>query len=149
MALTFVHHSTRQDEDDDDQYMDDFMSVFFGAPANYFFAEIPFAGQLTRVVSNQFNDKHYDDKLNVSPAISTIESMLRTPKDAYDAVDKQNIENKYIRDSLTLIGVLTGTPSGALSRPLTYLNDVADNKVDPDGIYDFTRGLVTGKSGQK
>jgi hypothetical protein len=136
------------DADDDDEYMDDFMSVFFGAPAKFFFAEVPLVGAAAVAVSNQFNEKHYDDKLNVSPAISTVESMVRTPKNVYDAIDEQRITNRTIRDAMTMIGVLTGTPAGALARPLTYLNDISDNKVDPDGIYDFTRGLVTGKSGQ-
>jgi hypothetical protein len=136
------------DRDEDDEYIDDMMAVFFGAPASYLFAEIPGFGPIATAVSNSWNDKHYDDRLNVSPVVSTIESMARLPREVYDAVDNKNKENRAIRDALTFIGVVTGTPAGALSRPLTYLNDVRNEDVEPEGIIDFTRGLVTGKPGQ-
>ena len=136
------------DADDDDEYMDDFMSVFFGAPASYFSAELPLAGPMLTLFNASWNDKHYDDRLSLSPVVSTLESMTRLPREVYDSVDNKGKENRAIRDGLTFMGVVTGVPFGALSRPLTYLNDVRNDEVEPEGIIDFTRGLVTGKSGQ-
>lgn len=139
------------DADDDDEYLDDAMAVFLGAPASFFAAEVPFVGALANTLSNTFNDKHYDDKLNVSPAISTLENMVKLPKEIYEAIgeDSNNKkQNRAIRDTLTFIGLLSGVPTGALSRPLTYLNDVQSGEVESEGPVDFTRGLITGKSGQ-
>ena len=51
-----------------------------------------------------------------------------------------------VRDGLTAVGVLTGSPGGPLVRPLSYL---ADDEVEPSGPIDAARGLVTGASGQR
>lgn len=135
------------DEDDDDEYMDDFISMFLGAPTSFLTAQVPFAGQLSNLVVNRFNDKRYDDRLNLSPTISTIESMAQLPGDVYDAINKKNKENKGIRSVMTALGVATGLPGGFAARPLTYLNDVRNGDAKPSGPVDFTRGLVTGKRG--
>lgn len=140
------------DADDDEEYLDDAMAVFFGAPASYLMAEVPFAGSIATTFSNTWNNKHYDDRLNVSPVISTLESMVRTPKEIYDAIDetsKVSKQNRAIRDTLTLIGIFSGTPTGALARPLTYLNSLSQDEVEPESTADLIRGIVTGKTGNE
>lgn len=137
------------DEDDDDNYMDDFMSIFFASPAKFLGAQIPFVGQAAQTFSNTWNDKHYDDKLNLSPSISIIENMVKAPSEIYEAISHQNKQNKAIRDTLTALGVATGVPLGAAARPLTYLNDIRTGEAEPKGAIDFVRGAVTGKNGKQ
>lgn len=135
------------DEDDDDEYMDDFIQMFLGAPVSFATAQIPFAGQISNLIVNRFNDKRYDDRLNLSPTISMIESMAQLPGDVYDAIDKKSQERKGIRNVMNVLGVMTNLPGGAVARPLTYLNDIRNGKADPEGPVDFTRGFITGKPG--
>lgn len=137
------------DENDDDEYMDDFISTFLGAPSSFLTAQVPFAGQTLNLVMNRFNDKRYDDRLNLSPTISTIESMAQLPGDVYDAINKKSKERQGIRNVMNTLGIMTGLPGGAVARPLTYLNDIRTGKAEPEGVVDLTRGLISGKPGNK
>lgn len=136
------------DEDDDDQYMDDFMSIFFGSQFRSLTAMAPGVGQTIQAGINSFNDKWYDDRITTSPAISMIESAVKAPKSVYEAVVENGNQNKAIKDTLTAVGLFTGLPIAPLGRPISYGLDVSTGKAEPTGPIDFTRGLITGKPGQ-
>jgi hypothetical protein len=91
-----------------------------------------------------WSGKGYDDRISTSPAVSAIESAVRSPKSVYEAIAKGKGTKKAIRDVLTLVGLLTGAPAGALARPLGYLSDVDEGKANPESGLDFARGLVSG-----
>jgi len=129
------------DDDDDDGYMDDIMSLFFGSQFRTVTAMIP-GGNILNAGVNLFNDKWYDDKLTTSPSVSTLESTVRAPHSVYEAIVNDGSKKKAVKDTLTAIGMLTGTPVGVLGRPLGYL---ADENADPEDGWDFTRGLITGR----
>ena len=133
------------DEDDDDQYLDDMMSIFFGAQRRAATAFFPGVGQAVNAGFNSFNDKWYDDRISSSPAVAAIESAVSAPHSIYMAITEDGSRKKAIRDGLTALGLLTGLPAAPLARPLGYLSDVAEGKVQPSGPVDFTRGLITGK----
>lgn len=137
------------DADDDDEYMDDFLRVFFGSQVRSGTALVPVVGQTTNVVVNNFNDKWYDDRISTSPAISMIESAAKAPNSVYEAIAENGSKDKAIKDTLTALGLITGLPLAPLSRPITYLGAVAEGTADPTGPVDFTRGLVTGKTGDR
>lgn len=136
------------DANDDREYLDDIFDIFFMSQFKFMTAMIP-GGTIANTLFNTFNNKPYDDKINVSPAVSGIEKSLHAPKDLYDlAVGKGN-PSKALSSSLTAIGMASGLPTGALARPLGYLADVNSGKAKPTGPIDFTRGVVTGKDGGK
>lgn len=136
------------DDDDDDQYLDDVMSIFFGSQFRTGSAMLPFVGPAANAGVNAWNDKQYDDRISTSPAISTIESTVSAPKSIYDAIAEDGSKKKAVRDALTAVGLLTGIPVAPLARPLGYLSDVSEGNARPSGPVDFTRGLVTGKAGE-
>jgi hypothetical protein len=76
-----------------------------------------------------------------------IESAVSAPHSVYMSIVEGGSDKKAIRDTLTLLGLLTGVPVAPLSRPLGYLSDVSEGKAEPTGPVDFARGLVTGKPG--
>ncbi len=137
------------DEDDDDQYLDDAFRIFFGSQARTASAMLPVAGPTVMAGINATNDKWYDDRISTSPSISMVESSVKAPVSVYKAINDKGSKSKAVKDSLTLLGLLTGVPLGALGRPAGYLIDVAEGEAEPEGPVDFTRGLVTGKRGEE
>jgi len=94
---------------------------------------------------NRFNDKVYDDRVALSPAVNTLEGVVGTPYSVYQAIANDGSKKRAVKDVLSAIGVLTGYPAGALSRPIGYGIDVYEGDAEPTGPIDFTRGLVTGR----
>jgi hypothetical protein len=137
------------DEDDDDEYMDDIMSIFFGSQVRTLFAMAPGAGQVATAALNRFNDKWYDDRLSTSPAISLIEGAAGGPKALYNLFTEDEIKKEDVRDVFTLLGLMSGVPVLPFSRPISYLIDVESGDAEPTGPIDFTRGLITGRPGNQ
>ena len=133
------------DDDDDDGYLDNFLSVFFTGQFKFATAVVPFVGQAVNAMVNRFNDKPYDDKISVSPAISILEAVARTPYSVYKATFDEGSWKTAIKDTLTLVGIATGLPLGVLARPLGYAADVEQGRVEPANAADYVRGLITGR----
>ncbi len=137
------------DEGDDDEYLSELMSVFFGSQFRTATAMVPGVGPAVNAGINMFNDKWYDDRISTSPAISMIESSVRAPKSIYDAMTDDKNPKRAVKDTLSAMGLLTGLPLAPLAKPIGYLADVMEGDAEPRGPADFTLGLVTGKSGTK
>lgn len=97
-----------------------------------------------RGVTNWYNEKPYDDRIQISPAVTAIESASRSPKSVYEALTTGKNKKRAIKDVLTLIGLLSGLPVGALGRPLGYVADVEEGKTRPKNAAEFGQGLATG-----
>ena len=137
------------DEDDDDEYLDDALAIYFGSQAKTLTALVPWVGQVASAGYNNFNGNFSDDRLNLSPVISTLESTVGVPAEIYKklAEDKGN-DKRVITDALMLLGLATGLPTGPLAKPARYLMDVESGDANPSNPLDFARGLVTGKKGK-
>ncbi len=134
------------DADDDDEYLDDAIALFFGAPFKTLLQTIPIAGQIANSLINRGNDNPFDDRLNLSPVFSIGETALGVPEAIAETV-VDDLKKKNLKDILVTIGLLTATPIGALAKPAGYLLDVSEGEVDPESIFDFAQGLTTGKDG--
>ena len=133
------------DPDDDDGYLNELLSVAFGSQLRTALALVPGVGPIALAGINAFNKKWYDDRISTSPIVSTIEGAVRAPHSLYQAMTEDGHSKKAIRDVLTLIGLVTGTPAAALSRPLGYLGAVYDGVATPENAVDVGRGLISGK----
>ena len=138
------------DEDDEDGYMDNLLSVFFGGQARMATAFVPIIGPVVQVGINAFNDKWYDDRINTSPAISALEATARVPYDMFRVATEDDARMKRpIQDVFTMIGMATGLPVAPLARPIGYMADVAQGAVEgSDNPIETARGLITGKAPQ-
>ncbi len=137
------------DENDDDDYMDDLLPLFLSSQVRSASAMFPVVGSSINAGVNAFNNKWYDDRISTSPAVAMIESSVSAPHSVYDAVVNEGNPKRAVRDSFSLLGLLTGLPVATLSRPVGYLIDVDQGKADPKNPVDFARGMVTGKPGSK
>jgi hypothetical protein len=135
------------DEDDDEQYIDDLLALFFGSQTRTALAMLPGLGQAINATIAGFNDKSFDDRLNLSPVISLLDTAANVPAKIYKGASKEEIKKQVVKDTLMTLGVFTALPIGPVGKPLGYYMDVKDGKAEPSGPVDFTRGLVTGQSG--
>lgn len=133
------------DADDDDEYMDDLIRLFFSSQFETLAAMVPVVGPLFNTAVNKWNKKWYDDKITVSPAVTAIESAVQAPHSVYKAIVDDGNEKRAVKDTLSLIGMATGLPAGALGRPLGYLADVHQGKARPENALDVARGLISGQ----
>jgi len=132
-------------DDDDDGYLDNFLSIFFGGQIRTATAFVPIIGQAAQSIVNRFNDKFYDDRISVSPVVSMLESAMNAPFSVHKAIAEDGSMKRAVKDTLTAVGLATGLPLYALGRPLGYMADVAQGKVEPANAADFTRGLISGR----
>ena len=137
------------DDEDDDGYMDVFMSWFFGSQLRGAVALVPF-GTAATVPFNAFNNKPYDDRMTTSPSVSTLEgATIGVVKAGINIADPdKEVTGKNVRDILTMISLTTGIPVTVLGRPIGYAIDVERGKIEPTSDVDFVRGLVTGKASE-
>lgn len=142
--------SGKFDEDDDDSYVDDLITSFFGSQFKTFAAAVPYGGQLAVAAYNKtFTKNVSDDRLSLSPVLSILETTVGAPTSLYkDIVDKGELSKKTTKDVLQFMGIMSGLPLGPAGKPIGYLMDVESGKANPTGPVDFTRGLVTGKTGK-
>lgn len=143
IARTF---SGEWDDEDDDGYADEVGSWFFGGLGRGALALVPL-GTVAAPLVNAWNDKPYDDRMMTSPAVSALEAatvgVIRATQAAIDP--ERDVTGKGVRDVLTLLTLLTGIPVSALGRPLGYALDASADRVEPYGVADTVRGLVTGR----
>jgi len=133
------------DEDKDGEYLDDWIAALFGwAQLRYVTAMVPVAGQSVNAFANAGNAKPYDDRIATSPAISMLESALRSPWSVYNAATGEASSQKAVRDVATLISMTLGVPANLAAKPIGYMAGVADDRINPTGPVDYVRGMVTG-----
>lgn len=137
-------------DEDDDGYLNDGLSAFFGSQFKTLMATVPYGGQLAVATYNRFNKQQWDDRLSLSPVLSVLEGVAGVPVELYKNI-AEDVDNKkrLTKDVMTLLGVLSSLPIGPVGKPVGYMMDVKDGKAQPSGPVDFARGLITGKSGQQ
>ncbi len=147
-AIALAFRGGPDDEDKDGEYLDDWFAHTFGwGPFRNATAFIPGAGQVVNAVANSTNDKPYDDRVSLSPAITMIESAVGAGKGVYEAASgEKNISGKTVRDVATLTSMTVGVPANAFAKPFVYGADVASGKTQPTSTADAVRGALTGVS---
>jgi hypothetical protein len=145
-AITQAMRGELFDDDDDDGYLDNILSVFLGGQVRMLTPMVPIIGPAVQSGINRFNDKWYDDRINVSPAVSILESIAGTGLDGWRVATEEDARLKRpIKDALTAIGMATGLPLAPLAKPAGYLTDLAQGHIEePDNPVEFTRGMVSG-----
>lgn len=137
------------DADDDGDYLDDFMALFFGSQVKTAAALAPVVGSAVMAGINRFNTQAWDDRISLSPVISMTEALVGVPYDINRDIEKGALSKNTVRDTLTLISLMSGLPVLPFSKPINYLQDIDSGRANPSGPLDLARGLITGKPGGK
>lgn len=140
------------DDDDDDSYLDDWMRMFFLGTARLGSAMIPVLGAgpvLNGFINRVLTKERYDDRISTSPVIPLGESALRAAYLPVQFLKDDDINSRQaVRDVLITLGMATALPLAPLAKPISYLMDVESGEAEPTGPLDFTRGLITGRTGE-
>lgn len=135
------------EDEDDDGYLDDWLASVFGwGTVRSTTALIPGVGQTANAAVNAWNGKPYDDRISTSPAISQIESAIKSPYSVYKAIADDGSSARAVRDVATLISMTVGVPVNIAAKPIAYGVGVAEGKIEPTGPIDATRGVITGSA---
>jgi hypothetical protein len=133
------------DDDDDGEYIDDILMMFFTGQGRAATALIPGVGQVINSGIGKFTKAPQDDRMSVSPAVGAIEGSVGVGKDLYDVLlDGKELKRAHVRDVFTLAGMITGLPFAAAARPLGYMVAAESGKTEPANNIDYIRGLMTG-----
>ena len=89
------------------------------------------------------------DKFGSSPAIESLKKAGHSVVSVPAAVTGEGKPGTAVRDVLTLVGMATKTPLGALGRPLGYLADIAHGDTKPNNPLDLIRGLISGHGAKR
>ena len=135
------------DSDDDGEYLDELIDMFFVSQARFFVAGIPIVGGIANYIIGKITGKAFNDKLSLSPVFSVLEVASDAPDFIGKLYDGEDLSSKDSRAVAYALGLATGLPFTGISKPGGYLLDVEAGNASPDGALDFTRGLVTGKKG--
>ena len=137
-------------DEDEDGYLDDIASWFFGSQFRAAAALVPF-GNIAIVPFNSLNDLPYDDRMTTSPSMSTLEAAsvgtIRTVLNLIDP-DKE-LTGKNIRDVLSALTLATGIPFTLLGRPISIQYDINKGLIEPENAPDHIRALFTGKASRR
>lgn len=135
-----------EDDEDGDGTLDEWLALFFGSQGRTLAAMAPGIGQGVSLAVNLTDDKVYNDRLSISPGMSMAETTIRGGVNLLQGeVFDERLTKTEVRDTLTLIGMATGAPTGALARSAGYLVDVENGRADPETPVDYAIGLTTGR----
>lgn len=135
-----------EDDEDGDGLLDEWLAMFFGAQAKSVAAMVPVAGQISVLGANYMDDKVYNDRLNISPAVSLIESAVYGGTAALSGeLFDEDLTKKEMRSALILTGMAFGVPVGPLMRAGGYAIDEAEGRKDADNALEYGAGLLLGR----
>jgi len=132
------------EDEDDNGYID---GMFYDVAIKPSMQSVPVVGQVAELAANGFDDKPYNDKLNIAPAVSMVSGAVsEAAKSANKWMRSGELGEEQIYDWITLMGYLTKMPTKPFVRPLEYEAQVEAGKITPTSSYDYYRGLVTGRA---
>lgn len=132
----------------DESWLDWTLDTILGSQARFLAATVP-GGSIASGLVDWYTGKERDFNISVSPIIPFLQSAGRAPGSAYEAIVKGTGYRKAVRDVLSLIGLLTKLPAGALARPAGYAADVVEGKADPESTTDVVRGVLSGRTPER
>lgn len=137
------------EDEDDDGWLDEWLSWFFMTQSKTALAFAPVVGQAGSATLGALTEAPYDDRVGGSPAISAIEAGVRTVATPFQLLAGQELDaSRKVKDTLTLLTLTTGLPFQVLGRPVGYAVDVAEGDITPTSGADYVRGLVTGAASE-
>lgn len=135
------------DGDEDENYVVDAAEALFMPQVRTALAMVPGVGMAATHALNRFDDKWYNDRLTVSPALSVGEKAFGGAHAVLSGeLFDEDVKKGEVKDFMTLMAVLSGLPPvAAAAKPVGYMIDVEQGNAEPSGPVDFARGVVTGR----
>jgi len=101
---------------------------------------------MANALVNAMDDKPFNDRLTVAPAVQALESatigVVRAGQSLWE--DDRDLTGRNIKDVLTLMAIVTGIPLAPVGRATGFALDEAQGRVVTDGVMDYATGLMSG-----
>jgi hypothetical protein len=81
---------------------------------------------------------------SVTPAAGLVDMLGKTGQDAADALTGKQVNDKWLKHTVTTAGAVFNLPTGQAASTAQFLWDVADGKDDPQGAADWFNGIMHG-----
>ena len=135
-----------QDNDEDGEVLDDWLSWFITSQLSFLSAEVPVAGQGLNAAVKALNNNPMDDRVSISPAVSMLETGIRTGSNIVKSIHgKQVDESRMVQDAMMTLGFVTGLPLGQFGKPAGYIANIKEgDEPKPHNVIDFGRGIIAG-----
>jgi hypothetical protein len=145
----------RYGEDEDESWIEQMLATFFGAYTGSVPGMIPFGTQLSSlggIVAAKVQGERAPfgrESMAVSPVIETIGSGAAGTADAvHRLLSDEELKGKNVKDTMTLMSLITGIPLTPIGRAAGYETDVERGEIEPKNAVDYVRGLLTGSTGE-
>jgi hypothetical protein len=145
----------RYGEDEDESWIEQMLATFLGAYTNTVPGLVPFGTQISSLVHIVVAKAQGErapfgrESMAVSPVIETIGSGAAGTADAiHRLMTDEELKGKNIKDSMTLMSLITGIPLTPIGRAAGYETDVERGEIEPKNAVDYVRGLLTGSTGE-
>lgn len=145
----------RYGEDEDETWAEQVLGTMFGGYFAGIPGMLPFGTQASTVIraaaAKAFGEPvpFGRDSISISPTIEVLGSGTVGTADAIHRVATgEDLTGKNIKDTLTLMSVITGVPLTPIGRAVGYAVDVERGSIRPKDEVDYVRGLLTGSTGE-
>jgi hypothetical protein len=145
----------RYGEDEDESWIEQILATFFGAYTGSVPGMIPFGTQVSSlggIVAAKVQGERAPfgrESMAVSPVIETIGSGAAGTADAvHRLLSDEELKGKNVKDTMTLMSLITGIPLTPIGRAAGYETDVERGEIEPKNAVDYVRGLLTGSTGE-
>ena len=135
------------EDDDDDGYADEILSLFLLSQVRYAVASVPVVSQFSNAVIGQFTKEYYDDRVSTSPVIGAVERAIRAPSSVAAAIEDPEKAPRAVSDGLFTLGLILGVPAGQLAKTAGYVTGIATGRSNPETPIDLVQGAVSGRDG--
>ena len=133
--------------DDDETFSSWLLDVFGWGTFNYGLSMGGHAGQIANVALDWYRGKSFSSgRVFYPPAFSMIENAFKFRK--WEDSNGDFDVSKFVQDMAEIERIVPGLPI-IPARPFAtakYIYDVVTDEIEPTGVYDFVRGVVTGRA---
>ena len=150
--------------DDDDEYDGMFgegndahdMQIAFDllvmSQVKFISAFFPGGGAITTRLYGTVTPQLYDDKISLSPVLSFADSAIKGTAVALEAIfSDEELDTKQkataLKSALNALAVGFRIPLNWFAKPVSYLVKVEGGESNPEGVWDYVKGFLTGRDG--
>lgn len=135
-------------DEDPEGHTDEMMDWLVKPTIKTALAQVPVYGQAAIAAGSFFDEKKYNDKLPIAPALEALTKGLSGTVQAGRAMVSSDVDLKSqnIRDVGLFFNMLLGIPTAFGARAASYVYDVEEGNVEPMNVFDAVRGAMTGRA---
>lgn len=107
------------------------------------FYGIPIARDVANTTERKIRGEYAE--YGSTPLSVVMTATARGGKTAAKVYEGEETDGRDVKNAVSAIGMLFGLPGNQIGKSTGFVKDVYDDRVDPEGVYDWYHGLAYGK----